>query len=196
MTLCNDVGFPTVITESTVTSSWYYPIKRRITFASALEFCIYVNLQCMGLIALTCEFGDNCLQICHLGSRIWFYGCRFILWQHISRAIKCNLGYEPTRSNIVLWCRVSASKLHYACICRCIMGNLVKKQRTIGPVWLTWVLKICWIRTNLVGGWVGQWCWVASVLGRSTTFAYGRAGACCACSRCGTGGLFLFYFFI
>ena len=26
--------------------------------------------------------------------------------------------------------------------------------------------------------------------GRPTTLAYGRAGACCACSRCGTGGLF------
>ena len=27
-----------------------------------------------------------------------------------------------------------------------------------------------------------------------TTLAYGRAGACCACSRCGKGGLFLFFF--
>ena len=29
------------------------------------------------------------------------------------------------------------------------------------------------------------------VPGRPTTLEYGRAGACCACSRCGTGGLFL-----
>ena len=29
--------------------------------------------------------------------------------------------------------------------------------------------------------------------GRPTTLAYGRAGACCACSRCGTGGLFFFF---
>ena len=28
--------------------------------------------------------------------------------------------------------------------------------------------------------------------GRPTTLAYGREGACCACSRCGTGGLFFF----
>ena len=29
--------------------------------------------------------------------------------------------------------------------------------------------------------------------GRPTTLAYGRAGACCACSRCGTDGLFFFF---
>ena len=29
------------------------------------------------------------------------------------------------------------------------------------------------------------------VPGRPTTLEYGRAGACCACSRCGAGGLFL-----
>ena len=37
------------------------------------------------------------------------------------------------------------------------------------------------------------------VPGRPTTLEYGRAGACCACSRCGTGGLFLvvsFFFFL
>ena len=28
------------------------------------------------------------------------------------------------------------------------------------------------------------------VPGHPTTLAYGKAGACCACSRCGTGGLF------
>ena len=28
--------------------------------------------------------------------------------------------------------------------------------------------------------------------GRPTTLAYGKAGACCACSRYGTGGLFFF----
>ena len=33
------------------------------------------------------------------------------------------------------------------------------------------------------------------VPGRPTTLEYGRAGACCACSRCGTGGLFLVVFF-
>ena len=33
------------------------------------------------------------------------------------------------------------------------------------------------------------------VPGRPTTLAYGRTGACCACSRCGTGGLFFFFFF-
>ena len=30
--------------------------------------------------------------------------------------------------------------------------------------------------------------------GRLTTLAYGRAGACCACNRCGTDGLFCFCF--
>ena len=33
------------------------------------------------------------------------------------------------------------------------------------------------------------------VPGRPTTLEYGRAGACCACSRCGPGGLFLAFFF-
>ena len=33
------------------------------------------------------------------------------------------------------------------------------------------------------------------MLGRPTTLAYGRAGACCACSRCGTDGLFFFFIF-
>ena len=32
------------------------------------------------------------------------------------------------------------------------------------------------------------------VPGRPTTLAYGRAGACCACSRCGMGGLFFIVF--
>ena len=31
--------------------------------------------------------------------------------------------------------------------------------------------------------------------GRPTTLAYGRAGACCACSRSGMGGLCFIYFF-
>ena len=30
--------------------------------------------------------------------------------------------------------------------------------------------------------------------GRPTTLGYGRAGAYCACSRSGTGGLFFFFF--
>ena len=30
--------------------------------------------------------------------------------------------------------------------------------------------------------------------GRPATFAYSRARACCACNRCGTGGLYLFFF--
>ena len=37
-----------------------------------------------------------------------------------------------------------------------------------------------------------QWWWVASSARASSTLAYGRAGACCACSRCGIGGLFFF----
>ena len=31
--------------------------------------------------------------------------------------------------------------------------------------------------------------------GRPTTLAYGWAGACCACSRCGTGVFFFFFCF-
>ena len=39
-----------------------------------------------------------------------------------------------------------------------------------------------WSRSHdKVGGWVGRWCWVGS---SPTTLAYGRAEACCACSRC------------
>ena len=30
--------------------------------------------------------------------------------------------------------------------------------------------------------------------GRPSTFAYSRARACCASSRCGTGGLYFLYF--
>ena len=45
-----------------------------------------------------------------------------------------------------------------------------------------------------LGGWAGRWCWVASSAGRSATFAYSRARACCACSRCGTGGLYIYVF--
>ena len=34
------------------------------------------------------------------------------------------------------------------------------------------------------------------VPGRPTTLAYGRSGACCACSRCGMGGIcFMLFFF-
>ena len=33
------------------------------------------------------------------------------------------------------------------------------------------------------------------VPGRPTALAYSKAGACCACSRCGTGGLFFCCFF-
>ena len=31
--------------------------------------------------------------------------------------------------------------------------------------------------------------------GHPVTFAYSRVRACCACSRCGTGGLYIFFFF-
>ena len=43
-----------------------------------------------------------------------------------------------------------------------------------------------------LGVWAGRWRWVASSAGASCyfcTFAYSRARTCCACSRCGTGGL-------
>ena len=55
------------------------------------------------------------------------------------------------------------------------------------------------VMRRLVGGWVGWWCWVASSAGRPTALAYSRARVCCACSRCGMGGLFfcvcVFFFF-
>ena len=50
-------------------------------------------------------------------------------------------------------------------------------------------------RASNEGGWVGQWCWVASSGGRQTTLAYSKEEACCACSRCGTGGPFFCVFF-
>ena len=52
---------------------------------------------------------------------------------------------------------------------------------------------------RLLGGWAGGWCWLASSAGASCyicTFTYSRARACCACGRCGTGGLYFFIFFI
>ena len=44
-----------------------------------------------------------------------------------------------------------------------------------------------------LGGWAGRWWWVALVPGRPATFAYSRARACCACSRCRTVGLYFLY---
>ena len=41
-----------------------------------------------------------------------------------------------------------------------------------------------------------SWCCVASVPMRPATLACGRAGACCACSRCWMGGLILFFFIL
>ena len=35
---------------------------------------------------------------------------------------------------------------------------------------------------------------IASSAGAPATFAYSRTKACCACSRCGTGGLYFLYF--
>ena len=58
-----------------------------------------------------------------------------------------------------------------------------------------WVISYGLPTGHRVGGLVGRWCWVASSAGHPTTLAYSRAEACCACSRCGTGGLF-FNFFI
>ena len=42
------------------------------------------------------------------------------------------------------------------------------------------------------GRWVGRWCWGASYY--FSTLAYGKAGACCACSRCGMGGRCFVFF--
>ena len=51
-------------------------------------------------------------------------------------------------------------------------------------------------KARLVGGWVGQWCWVASSAGASYYFGiYSRAGACCACSRFWKGGLFFIFLY-
>ena len=39
-TLRDDVGFATYIAEYTVANFWRYPIRRRVTYASALELKI------------------------------------------------------------------------------------------------------------------------------------------------------------
>ena len=44
--------------------------------------------------------------------------------------------------------------------------------------------------TYHLSGWLGRAMVLGSFQCRPTTLAYGKAGACCACSRCGTGGLF------
>ena len=49
VTLCYDVGFPTVNRKYTVATFWRHPIRRRVICASALEL------------------GDNCIQNVHLG---------------------------------------------------------------------------------------------------------------------------------
>ena len=43
--------------------------------------------------------------------------------------------------------------------------------------------KVC----PTVGSWAGRW--VATVSGHLTVLGYTRANTCCACSRCGMGGL-------
>ena len=67
-----------------------------------------------------------------------------------------------------------------------------------------WTMTWCWI--NILHA-VNTLLWVWRVVGsgdgagqlpvprRPITLAYGRAGACCAYHRCGTGGLFFILFF-
>ena len=70
------------------------------------------------------------------------------------------------------------------------------KPRKREPKFLT--LSNSQMLPHRFGGWLGR----AMVLGsfqcrgRPTTLAYGRARACCPCSRCWTGGLFFYIFFI
>ena len=42
----------------------------------------------------------------------------------------------------------------------------------------------------------GDGAWQLPVPGRPTSLTYGRAGACCAGSMCGTGGLFFILIFV
>ena len=62
-------------------------------------------------------------------------------------------------------------------------------------------VAFCWF-CRAVGLWLtivfgsGDGTGELPVPGRPTTLAYGRAGACCASSRCGTVGLFFLFFFI
>ena len=50
------------------------------------------------------------------------------------------------------------------------------------------------LHINWVVG-LGDGAGLLPVPGRPATFAYTRARACCACSRCGTGGLYFFFIF-
>ena len=52
------------------------------------------------------------------------------------------------------------------------------------------ILSVDWVVG--LGDGAGQF----PVPGRPATFAYSRARTCCACSKCGMGGLFFFLFFI
>ena len=70
--------------------------------------------------------------------------CYFIadIWQKIFRNVCCVVLYQTYTfcPSISIWLVTTKRP------------NLWKKifnQRTIGPVSLTWVLRICWIRTNL-----------------------------------------------
>ena len=49
-------------------------------------------------------------------------------------------------------------------------------------------------KLQILGGWAGRWCWIASSAGRPATSAYSKARACCASSRCMTGGLYVFFY--
>ena len=66
--------------------------------------------------------------------------------------------------------------------------QVVKVPFSVTIVFLVNLLSTWWV----VGS--GDGTGSLPVPGRPTTFAYGRAGACCVCSRCGTGGLFLYLF--
>ena len=73
------------------------------------------------------------------------------------------------------------------------------RSRSPKPIQL-FIMSKCYIHANLVkmrqvGVGSGNGAGWLPVTGRPTTLAYGRAGACCACSRCGMGGLFFILFF-
>ena len=42
---------------------------------------------------------------------------------------------------------------------------------------------------------LNMYAYIISEPGCPATFVYSRARACCACSRCGTGGLYIYFFF-
>ena len=122
------------------------------------------------------KIGIYCYFIADILTKKYFRAVCWVVLYHI-------YSFCP---NLSIWLAVMATK----------MLNLQKIFKNHLLRFSCWNFAKMFITlTSTVDGWVGRWCWVASSARASYYFAYGRAEASSACSRCGTGGLFFFLLF-